>query len=266
MSAPVGLGMWIAYWKNAGRGDVYNVIPQCHRAGIKWLAIRCNSGNERANMKWVLPILKSEGIEVYSWKYTTPKDPDVQVAIVKECFDDGVAGHIINPEVEWEAEGSEAAAQTFLTKLRNALPAEYIGYAPMDCPAYHPKFPYSIFNTHCDSAMPQTYWTEHDDKGAKATLSRAERQWAALKVKAKEYLPIGVTYGRGTPYASPERSINMGAFRMTDLDDFLTMYPGKAISLYSYEASYQTCWDLLERYHNAGELAKGGVFNRLKGL
>lgn len=266
MSAPEGLGMWIAFWKNADRGDIRNIIPRCHRSGISWLAIRCNSGNERANFKFVAPQLQDEGIAVYSWKYTTMKDLDVQTAIIQECFDDGAEGHIINPEVEWEQDNSSLEAFNWLSKVREKLPDSYIAYAPMDCPGFHPKFPYSTFNSFCDAAMPQTYWTEHDDKGAEATLGRAERQWAALKVPAKEYLPIGVTYGRGTPYASNERSGKMGLFKMKDLDNFLNRYPGKAISLYSYEASFQTTWDLLERYHNVGELAKGGVFNRLKGM
>jgi len=272
MTAPSGLGMWIAYFDAADRGNPSLIIPRCHRSGIRWLAIRANRAAERANIAAVTKQFQSEGIEVYSWKYCYPGKPVTELAAISQCVDAGVAGHILNPEIEWKSQGNRlygSQATELCDAVRAKHPDLYLSYSPFALPGYHFDYPYEAFHAGCDSVMPQMYWTEMNGRGAEKNLNRMDDHWGVWNARnpelVKPIIPIGVTYGQGTSYASKERSAEMGQFRMADLDVFLNRYPSlNALSLYSYEASMPQSWDLLERYENVRKVAGTNVFNRLK--
>ena len=83
--------------------------------------------------------------------------------------------------------------------------------------------------------MPQAYWTEIDNRGARYHLPRIDADWTAFHAKnptaRKPVWPIGVTYGHEHPSRPP------GIFSVDDLGFFLARYAGSPISLYTYEAA-----------------------------
>lgn len=243
VSAPIGLGMWIAYYAHADGGDPDAIVERCRKSGISWLAVK--SGDSSRSRVWstnaprLIQKCHDAGIGVYSWNYSRPSTWLVQVGQIVASFDDGVDGHIVDAEVEWQAKSTGPDAKAFVDALRAHLgPDAFLAHAPMDYRHYHPDFPYSQFDA-LGSVMPQEYWTEHNDLGAIHTIKDVSKDWETVQ----GFAPVGVTYGKGTSWGKPP-----GVFTEKDLTDFLDYYKGKdAVSLYSYEAADKICWEVLEK-------------------
>jgi len=241
----MNLGMWIAFIGNAEGGDPDRIVARCLSAGIKWLAVK--SGDSDRNKAWSLAAQRlvkkahDAGLKIYTWNYSVPGTWRRQILQIESVFADGVDGHIVDAELEWETGGDHHAdAQAFVDALKIHFPDKWLAHAPFAWCSYHPSWPYAQF-AKLNAVCPQAYWTEHDDHGALATCAQVDAEWAKMQGQPS-FQPIGVTYGAGTGWGKPP-----GAFHGSDLLQFLAHYQKcDALSLYSMEAAMPECWSTLE--------------------
>lgn len=196
MTAPAALGIWIAY-------EPQNAPDRCVDIGATWVAPRAGLNGWQKSSLAPASILryKQSGLKVYPWIYATLNGWKSSVAGFVELWDTGLCeGLIVDAETEWCEHAASLNAQeadAFVSELRDRCPEAWIAHAPMDYLAYHPTFPWMQF-ARLDAVMPQTYFFEHDDRGAAHNLESVEKQWTALELafpKAKKpRWPIGVTY------------------------------------------------------------------------
>jgi hypothetical protein len=246
---PKYLGMWIWQVSQCENGDWNKIISKCQLAGVRWLAIKSGDANRNKqlntdNLKKILDLCHNNGILVYSWNYSKPTTWKEEIVQIKSLFDDGIDGHIIDAESEWQtAQGNRKTAEQFLSELRKQIGDVFLAHSPFPIVEYHSIFPYTEFGKYCDAVMPQSYWTEINWSFQK-TMDKTDASWVAFNDKhanaAKPVFPIGVTYGKGYPRV-------LGELKVEDIVAFVNRYPEVPISFYSYDASknFKFVWDAL---------------------
>jgi hypothetical protein len=256
MGAPSGLGLWIwKHWDCDG-GRVDDIIARCHRSGVTWLAIKAADGKNpwfgptgghghwtlddaRANFR----ALRDANIGVYTWHYSYPPTYERELEIMRELLGyEGVCGHIVDAEGEWEADARKAAAfADGISKLRTDLGA-WIAHAPFYKPSVHGGFPFRQLGAACDAVMPQAYWTARRG-GVDEVTRTVDDETADFHAPSDDAVaPIGITYGSAT---SPDEAVTR--FRADDLRTFLAHYSAKPfVSLWSYDEADASLWPALE--------------------
>lgn len=247
MTAPSGLGMWIAY-RPAGAVELLRLI------GAAWVAPRAgfNGWNDGGLREEHLRAYRAAGLGVFPWIYPTPGGIKSSVAGLVALWETGFCdGLILDAEAEWcgpDAARNALDADAFVQELRAKCPGAWIGHAPMDYLAYHPTFPWSQFGK-LDAVMPQVYAYEHGDHGHVHHVEAVERQWAAFELAhpgQPPRWPIGCTYrpktrgydaaGKPIPLpAWPDQGVRVAADVAAFLDHPLVS-AAAAPSLYSLEA------------------------------
>lgn len=252
-TAPVGLGMWIAYRPQDPVRDLL-------RCGASWVAPR--AGRDGRNGKGCtdsdLLEYKRAGPRVYPWIYVTMSGWRQAVDGFARLLTTGACdGLIINAEAEWagpDAARNDGQARALCAELRSRVGADtFLAHAPMDYVGNHPTFPWAAFGEACDAVMPQVYWYEHDDSGAVYHLERTDRQWRAWEAAhpqaTRPRWPIGVTY---RPAMRDQRLLSpISPGRIVDevrafLDHPLTQ--DRPASLYSIEAAMPGVLDAVRRH------------------
>ncbi len=241
-----GRGCWIAFHDAALAklgGTWYKATDNIAAMGFNAIFPRAGYNGSRQNdwnpivAKRVVNICKTKDIDVYPWYYSTPKDLDAQVSMIKGLLDDGVAGVIIDAEIEYD---KDPHAQDFAFELGSKVratvgDAAFIGSAPWPFRNYHLSYPYSQFAGFCDSCMIQAYWT---GGGYQRMATGAFPQWRELMKQgspiAKGLAPIGCTYGSHSAY--PQGTTV--PFDINDLADFCDYWKDLPfLSFYSIEAA-----------------------------
>lgn len=249
MSAPVGLGIFIAY-------EPQNATDRCIDIGATWVAPRAGfNGWQKSSLSIAsLERNRKRGLKSFPWIYPTPAGWKSSVAGFVELWDTGLCdGLIIDAEAEWC--GSDRAlnaleADAFVQELRDRCPDAWIAHAPMDYIENHPTFPWAQFGK-LDAVMVQVYAFEHDDLGHVHHVEAVDAQWRAWEAahpqSTKPRWPIGCTYRpheRG--YDANKKPIplpawpNQGERVAADVAAFLDhplVRSAQAPSLYSLEAA-----------------------------
>lgn len=245
---PSGIGMWLWKPSQCENGDWNKIITKCKSGGVKWIAVKSGDTTRYAewsseHMKEVINLCHTNGILFLTWNYSIPTTWQAQVEQIKSLFTDGVDGHVINAEIEWQAAANtDAAAEAFMQSLRTECGDAFIAHAPFAIIDYHSQFPYETFGKYVDAVMPQAYWTEYNWK-VERIISEMNLSWAKFNAanpeSAKPVWPIGVTYGQGYPGVH-------GILVPEDVKTFLSYYNAVPVSLYSYDASAGFgAWDVL---------------------
>ncbi|MBI2392831.1 MAG: hypothetical protein HYV09_24815 [Deltaproteobacteria bacterium] len=241
-----GLGIWVAFAAAAGGHE--RIAPRIVELGARWVAPRAGEGTFR-DRQWQPAAAREHvrryhdaGLRVYPWIYSRPWSWRAEVNVFKQLVDEGADGVIIDAETPWDF-GQRTNALQFMEALDKALPGVFIADAPWAYPHYHPGFPFAEFATRVNARLPQAYWSEIDNRGARFHLPRIDEGWAKFHAanpkSVRPVWPIGVTYGKEHPSKPP------GAFTVDDLSFFLDRYAGKPASLYSFEAARAPTLDAL---------------------
>lgn len=241
MTAPEKLGIWVAY-------EPQNAAVRCTDIGASWVAPRAGLNGWQKSSLTAASLLtyKQRGLKTFPWVYATLNGWKSSVAGFVALWDTGLCdGLIIDAEAEWCEHAASLNAQeadAFVSEMRDRCPDAWIAHAPMDYLAYHHTFPWVQFSR-LDAVLPQTYFFEHDDRGAAHNLEAVESQWAAFESafpKAKKpRWPIGVTYRpskRGGVTLAPMPIEKVVAEVAAFLDHPITR-AAAAPSLYSLEAA-----------------------------
>lgn len=238
MTAPVGLGGWVAFRKSIGTAQQAAALAvEC---GCEWVAPRAGAGglNDAAfhDPTAEIAAYKAAGLRVYPWLYSYPGSWRAEVEAFRRLMLAGADGVIIDAEIEWQGHQAEAAA--YMTALRVALPDAFIADAPWPLIGWHATFPAREFAAGVNMRMCQAYWTQINTSGAAWTLDKMDSQWALLHAAHPEIVrdmaPIGVTYGNRELKKAGAGGCP-GEIAVADVVSFLDRYPGAPVSLYSLE-------------------------------
>lgn len=240
--APIhGMGMWIVNLHSIG--STQHIIDTCKTHNIEWLAIRSGGADLSGQLDLTsLHLIQAAGIPVLTWNYSVPKTIDRQVVQLQKLHAMGVAGHLIDAEIEWDMGDFEDAKQ-LVDKVRAAVPDMWVGHCPWWLPKAHPYFPWTEFGT-LDCIMPQLYWTmlPAAQGGAKYMWDRSMADYARYPF---QLAPIGSCFHGNMMNGV----VNGQDCKAEEVDWFLTqceMDPNIPYwSLYSWDSCPQAVWDIL---------------------
>lgn len=264
-----GLGMWSAYRPKVEHAELAAALLEL---GVTWYAPRVGDTAKMfdfqpAEFSEFCAAFKEAGIIVVPWYYSRPTFYQREVDLAATLLELGADGVMIDAEIEWSDGhakkawapakhgpyiGTARMAEDYGVRMRAAVGEAYIAHCPLAWLAYHGGFPYREFGTFCDQVHPQSYWSElkHGKYDADFKANCLD-VWETLAkdgdVRAKNFAPIGVTYGRTEQIqkGQPAKSAPPGTFKLADLRDFLERYERheealggtkRPHSLYSWEA------------------------------
>jgi len=197
-----GYFVWrIPYCEN---GDVNAIANLAQQASFTHVLIKVADGAYSYNIDpngvdLVPPLvqaLHARNILAYGWHYIYGDYPtneaDKAIQRINQLHLDGYA---LDVEAEYKQPGKDAAARTFMTRLRNALPNFPIALCSYRFPTYHPQVPWTVFLEKCDTNMPQVYWEQAHNPGDQ--LERCVREFQAM-TPFRPIIPVGSAYIRGT--------------------------------------------------------------------
>lgn len=169
MSAPKGLGWWVAFERAITDGpkavDVQHAIDVCKATGAEWICVRASAGgNDDADLNaQSIAAYVAAGLQVVIWIFDYATSEAAELVDFKRYRDLGVTHAVLNAEYEYFA-ASEAQARGLVAKLR-AMGFEWIAHAPPDYAGGRGDGPLKALDEVCDAIMPQTYAYEHNDQG-----------------------------------------------------------------------------------------------------
>ena len=195
-----GKGFYLWQILRTEGGSATAIANAAVQAGLTHVLIKIADGDHAYNLHPttgadlvppVLQALRDRNIEVWGWHYVYGYAPNAEADIaISRIQQLGVAGYIIDAEMQYEEPGRDAAARQFMSRLRLALPNFPIALSSFRYPTYHPAFPWQAFLERVDINMPQVYWV------GRITLAPSSR---AVCVNSKPSRPSA----RSSPPARP---------------------------------------------------------------
>ena len=200
MTAPSGLGFWIAFESSIDPGakpvDLAVAIGRCKRAGATWIAPRAGQDglNDGAFNRASCEAFAAAGLDVYPWVFVDPGRNAGTIAAFAKMRDwPGVAGAILNAEFAYQAESPDNA-RALVAGVR-AAGYDFVAHAPPDyLGGYGATKSLRALDNACDVVMPQVYAFEHNDAGHVAHLDRVLALYAKLGLSIDKVWPILCTY------------------------------------------------------------------------
>lgn len=202
-----GNAMWI--WQLPKAGTWAQVAKRAKANNVSALYIK--SANGRYEWTQFTPAMvdyfQAQGLKVCGWAYLYGGSPkwgspkQEAIASANAYLKDGADCFILDPETEYEGRDRYAAADTYMTKLRQLVGADFpIALATFPYVDYHPSMPYSVFMRPDGGAQanaPQMYWDT-----IRVTPDRIfARTYGWNELYRRPIYPIGQTYmgeGRST--------------------------------------------------------------------
>jgi hypothetical protein len=222
-----GKGFYLWQIRRTEGGNPTAIANAAVQAGLTHVLIKIADGNTAYNIDTttgadlvppVLSALRDRNIEVWGWHYVYGYDPDAEADIAIHRIQElGVAGYIIDAEMQYEEPGRDAVARQFMSRLRQALPNFPMALSSFRYPTYHPGLPWQAFLERLDINMPQVYWVGAHNPGAQ--LTRSLREFEAI-TPFRPVIPTGSAYLQGSWQPTPAeiiefmdtaRSLNMAA-------------------------------------------------------
>jgi hypothetical protein len=267
-----GMGMWSAFRpkESKAKEGLVKLASSLRELGITWWAPRVGDYGKLADftpseLATLFGVMRDAGLGVLPWWYSRPQFIDREVKLASTLMGLGASGVIIDAEIEWT--GCHVQAVELGRKMRAELGDAYIAHAPLAWLPYHPRWPYEEFGAFVDQVMPQTYWTELKrglyEGEFESVLQTWERMAEAGDVRAKNYAPIGVTYGRSDMLARgmTAKAAPPGEFKVGNLQSFIARYGSdypasqggtkRTMSFYSYEAANPHAFPAIQAYTNS---------------
>lgn len=189
-------------------GDVSAIANLAQQANFTHVLIKVADGaysyNIINNVDLVPPLvsaLRQKGIVVWGWHYLYGNEPVSEAdKAIQRIGQLNLDGYALDVEAEFKQPGKDAAARTFMKRLRNAYPSLPIALCSYRYPTYHPQVPWSVFLEQCDYNMPQVYWEQAHNPADQ--LRRSVLEFQALS-PFRPIIPVGSAYRRGSWAASP---------------------------------------------------------------
>lgn len=254
-----GIGFFICKIAACEGGSWETIVKKASDAGTSWLAVK--SGDAYRNNQWgskIAPDMIKQahdaGLAILTWNYSKPTTWAAEVHHIYSLYEEGVDGHIIYAEAEWEGFGKDA--DSFLASLRRKIGAsKFLGYSTFAHYNFHGTFPYGQFGRYCDAAFPRLYWTEQNQPMAQTAdlMDKGMADMArAYNDAVKPIYPIGSAVGKGY------RDIR-SLFDVDDMRAFLKRYRGAYPSLYCWDGTQPKVFETISEMYDLGDLDQDRV-------
>lgn len=158
-----GRAMWIWELPQSSGGSLSQIVATAKRYGVRTLIVKSSDGTTGWSQftRAMVATMKAAGLQVCAWQYVYGRHPADEARLGAGAVQEGAACLIIDAETEYQ--GRYAAAQRYLTLLRQRVGANYpLGLAGFAYVDYHPGFPYSVFlgPGGAQYNLPQMYWRD----------------------------------------------------------------------------------------------------------
>jgi len=267
-----GKGWFIWQVSRCEGGSPSAIAARAVAAGLSHVLIKIADGQYSYGINWlgrdlVLPTaeaLRARGIQVWGWHYVRGDRPVEEAhAAIARASQLKLDGYVIDAEIEYEQASKAAAAHTFMSHLKEGLPAGLpVALSSFRYPSVHRLLPWAAFLEHCDLSMPQVYWQGAHNPAVQLARSVSELNDAKLVGTPRPVVPTGSAYGTGDWIASPD-----------DLAKFLAQAQTlklPAANFYSWDFAtvpdQRALWDTVTTYDwqpGASELANDQLIRRL---
>jgi peptidoglycan hydrolase-like protein with peptidoglycan-binding domain len=227
-----GTGMWIWYLNKSDGGDLDAIAARAHSLGITTLFIKSGDGSTYWSQFSPLTIagLKQRGLNVCAWQFVYGNVPEDEAAVAAQAVQSGAQCFVVDAESEYR--GRYAAAQTYMQRLRAAIPPGFpVALTSFPYVDYHPGLPYSVFlgPGAADYNLPQIYW---QDIGTSVD-NAIQHTYIHNRIYGKPILPLGQSYSDPPPE-------DIYRFRQ-----ITPLYGSSGVSFWSWQASTERGWQAI---------------------
>ncbi len=229
-----GRAMWIWELPYTNHGNLASIVASARRYGVGTLLIKSGDGTNMWSQfnSPLVRALHADGLRVCAWQYVYGNHPIGEADVGAAAANDGADCLIIDAESEYE--GKYVSAQTYISRLRSLVGANYplalAGFPYID---YHPSFPYSVFlgSGGAQYNVPQMYWK---DIGT-TTDAVFAHTYAYNLIYRRPIFPLGQVYSR-----PPARQI----FRFRQLS---RAYGASGVSWWDWQEATGSAWNAVSR-------------------
>jgi hypothetical protein len=229
-----GRAMWIWELPSTNHGNLASIVASARRYGIGTLLIKSSDGTGMWSQfnSSLVRTLHADGLRVCAWQYVYGNQPIDEADVGAAAVHDGADCLVIDAESEYE--GKYVSAQTYITRLRSLVGANYpLALAGFPYVDYHPGFPYSVFlgPGGAQYNAPQMYWK---DIGT-TTDAVFAHTYAYNLIYRRPIFPLGQVYSR-----PPAHQI----FRFRQLS---RAYGASGVSWWDWQEATGSAWNAVSR-------------------
>jgi hypothetical protein len=204
-------GLWVWNKSRCEDGDPARVVETCKQYKIGHVLVKTNDGKGVFNGQlrpWV-EALQTARVNVWGWTYTYGHDPELEAqAFSDRCVSLGIDKLCVDAEIEYK--GHPDLAERFMTRLLRESPQKIIGVSSYYLPKNHPTFPWKIFYSHADYALPQVYFYNNPPDLALSKSLAQHMEYRNRNDVPIPVLPVGSAYPEATGSAENMRTFLKG--------------------------------------------------------
>ncbi|MFN8149740.1 MAG: polysaccharide deacetylase family protein [Solirubrobacterales bacterium] len=234
-----GDASWIWYVSASG-GSGAAIGESAKRRGLGSVFVKSGDGGNYWSQfsPELVDEIHAAGVDVCAWQFVYGNDPAREARVGARAVDAGADCLIIDAESDYQ--GKYAAADTYITKLRRRIGADFpLVLASFPYVDYHPSFPYSVFlgPGGAQYNAPQLYWYAIGDTVASAF----DHTYTFNRPYDRPIYPVGQTYEnpprkqledfRRYARASGSAGVSWWSWQETSGSEWraITKRPGKAL-------------------------------------
>jgi Putative peptidoglycan binding domain len=229
-----GRAMWIWELPSSNSGDIASILAEAKRYGVGTLLIKSSDGTNLWSQfdSGLVSVLHHNGLRVCAWQYVYGNHPVTEAYMGADAVHDGADCLVIDAESEYE--GKYISAQTYMTRLRSLIGANYpLALAGFPYVDFHPGFPYSVFlgPGGAQDNVPQMYWK---DIGT-TTDAVFAHTYAYNLIYGRPIFPLGQVYSNPPAYQ---------IFRFRELS---RVYGAQGLSWWDWQEAPGYAWTAVSR-------------------
>src|SRR4051794_31389260 len=229
-----GTGVWVWQMSRTEGGDADAVAARAATSGVSTVIVK--GGN--ATTRWgqfspaLVAALHARGLNACAYHFLYGRKPVAEAALTARLVATGADCVVV--DVEGQYAGRYAAAQTYVSKVRALIGADYpLGFTSLPYVSWHSAIPYSVFlgPGGAQVNLPQVYW-----KAIGSSVDRVfARTVAENAVYGRPLAPIGQLYSKPSPASIVRFRALAAAAGAT------------GVSFWSWQSAGPSGWAALER-------------------
>src|SRR3954454_16122748 len=193
-----GTGMWVWQMSRTERGSADAVARRAAASGVRTVIVK----GANATTRWpqfspaLVAALHARGLNACAYHFLYGRRPEAEAALTARLAATGADCVVV--DVEGQYAGRYAAAQTYVSRVRALIGADYpLGFTSLPYVSWHSAIPYSVFlgPGGAQFNLPQVYW-----KAIGSSVDRVfARTVAENAVYGRPLAPIGQLYSKPSP-------------------------------------------------------------------
>ncbi|HHW41044.1 MAG TPA: hypothetical protein GXX19_07845 [Syntrophomonadaceae bacterium] len=177
-------------------GSLDVLVKRSIELGLAGLIVKAWDGSHCwSQFDQIVAPAKRAGLIVAAWGYSYGNDIPGEIRAMERAVSAGCHWLVIDAEKEYEGDSGRDKAASLLKAVKSSSFKDVVlGYTSFAFPSLHPKFPYDIFSSNCNVALPQVYWGEFRMRPDQA-LQRSVRE---MRDYGLSVAPVGQAFGNVT--------------------------------------------------------------------